>query len=167
MPISWTRFQLFEMSPFICDSIDLEYFEYNEIIKRELITPFNFSYFYAKCLNYDDEKKKILIFDKSEVKVDKTIMKFSYNDLRLIYDVFKKIRTNYMKFGKYLLKKKEEKHISESLNMNSDRIIIEEKNVDLDIPKTKPNFIKSTQKALEILTSYTIVKRGTSTYSSR
>ena len=39
-----------ELCPFICELADLEVLEFNSILKRQIIAPFNFNYYYARFL---------------------------------------------------------------------------------------------------------------------
>jgi hypothetical protein len=73
-------------------------------MKRQIIAPFDLAFFYARYLQYKHEGGKIIHFEKSEIKSERLIVKISYNDSRLIYDIGTKFIKGYSKFNDFYYK---------------------------------------------------------------
>lgn len=70
-----------QLSPYICDLSDLELNPFSDIRKRQIVQPFETSYHYGKFLQYRWKEKNLFVYEKSETKKDKIIIKVSYQDL--------------------------------------------------------------------------------------
>ncbi|CDW82625.1 ph domain containing protein [Stylonychia lemnae] len=149
LPISWMRLQGISVCPFICELDDLETYEFNDISKRQIISPFNISYFYARYLQFRPAENKIINYEKSEIKMDMIMLKISYYDAKLLYELSQEFSASFIKFNDYysewLKKKTQQEMIANQLFMfDQDQQILK---------RNESNVYKSTQKALEMLTS--------------
>ena len=90
-----------ELCPFICELADLEVLEFNSILKRQIIAPFNFNYYYARFLQYKQGENNLSNYEKSVIKVDKTIVKISYNDNKLLYELSAQFMQSIEKFNTF------------------------------------------------------------------
>jgi len=101
MPFLYMRLQIFELCPFLCNYEDLELGDFAAIKKRQIVSPFDLAYFYAKYLELRPGNMSFILFEKTEINSGKNVIKVSYNDFVLLSDIFARFNESYSKFNEF------------------------------------------------------------------
>lgn len=84
-----------QFSPYICDSIDLDNFGFDEIQKRQLISPMDVTFSHGKLLrieHFDSGKPaRFTPFQKNEIEVGKALLKVTFSDVLVLQETSNKL----------------------------------------------------------------------------
>ena len=84
-----------QFSPYICDSIDLDNFGFDEIQKRQLISPMDVTFSHGKLLrieHFDSGKPACFTpFQKNEIEVGKALLKVTFSDVLVLQETSNKL----------------------------------------------------------------------------
>jgi hypothetical protein len=69
--------------------------------KRQIISPFTFSYFYARYLKLRLRDTKLVHYEKSETTIDKLMIKVSYYDFKLLSGLSAEFYQGFERFNKF------------------------------------------------------------------
>lgn len=132
-----------QFSPYICESLDLDAEGFENIQKRQLISPVDAIFTHSKLLKVEIEEQKLLnkireaqrvilpaeirparftAFQKNDIHLDKTLLKVTFSDVLILQETSSKILESQAKYDSYLLeylrkKRKEEAKKSEQLGL--------------------------------------------------
>lgn len=96
-----------QFSPYICDSLDLESFGFDDIQKRQLISPADITFGHRKLLKVEFKDNRgparFTAVEKGEVEVGKSLVKLTFSDVFVLQDASTRLLESQQRYHDFLV----------------------------------------------------------------